>query len=691
MEGTDDIVPENTLVFSKEQIEYLRSEFERQRKWVNVLSTRESAALEELELTKNSISYKVGRFLTWFPRKILSKRNKRNRKNVYFVDGVRVVKENQEEMFPSTLLITPELLPDSSSSRKADALIEEILIAVRRGRITVNSVRDLFTESSFSMPDTEQFDAGMGIMKHLLSSQQYQPSVNNVYVGILRSLAKTKPSLGLEFGESFFDELQDNRAIRTLVQLHGRAGNFTRPLELLKRTEKNSWRRGQANRFREASKILKNGLHLPRKKQSQRIVSGDSILYYASQSMPHTTSGYAIRTHGLVSSLKKKNYDIRVVTRHGYPLDRNDFLGDDVKPIEHIDSIEYNFSGSENPERLINYQDVYNFKKLRQYQSEAYDRLISLALKHKPRVIHSASNFVVGMAGARAAKDLGIQSIYEIRGFWHLTQSTKREGYENSDHYKLSERFEIETAKNSDYVFAITNAVKEVLVKNGVEEEKIFILPNAVDSEKFKFSEPDESLKRELGIEDKTVIGYVGSFVEYEGLDLLLEACAMLKERHGDVFKLLLVGDGDTMQLLRRTSRFLQLEDMVIFTGRVPHDEVERYYSLIDIAPLPRKGLRVCELVSPLKPFEAMGAGKVLVTSSVRALEEIVQDGVTGLVFEKDNAADLAEKLELVLLDPRLREKIGVDANKWVQENHSWNVISERVTEIYKQIWEEQK
>ena len=165
----------------------------------------------------------------------------------------------------------------------------------------------------------------------------------------------------------------------------------------------------------------------------------------------------------------------------------------------------------------------------------------------------------------------------------------------------------------------------------------------------------------------------------------------MLKERHGDVFKLLLVGDGDTMQLLRRTSQFLQLEEQVIFTGRVPHDEVERYYSLIDIAPLPRKGYRVCELVSPLKPFEAMGAGKVLVTSSVRALTEIVDDGVTGLVFEKDNATDLAEKLELVLLDSGLRKKIGANANKWVRENHSWDVISKRVTNIYKQIWEEQK
>jgi glycosyltransferase involved in cell wall biosynthesis len=152
-----------------------------------------------------------------------------------------------------------------------------------------------------------------------------------------------------------------------------------------------------------------------------------------------------------------------------------------------------------------------------------------------------------------------------------------------------------------------------------------------------------------------------------------------------------LVGDGDTMQLLRRTSQFLQLEEQVIFTGRVPHDEVERYYSLIDIAPLPRKGYRVCELVSPLKPFEAMGAGKVLVTSSVRALTEIVDDGVTGLVFEKDNATDLAEKLELVLLDSGLRKKIGANANKWVRENHSWDVISKRVTNIYKQIWEEQK
>ena len=414
-----------------------------------------------------------------------------------------------------------------------------------------------------------------------------------------------------------------------------------------------------------------------------------SIIYHASQSLPHSSSGYSIRTHGLVSSLVSKGYPMKVMLRHGYPADRNDFKGNIIRNIEQVDNVEYYFPTAVNRQSsLINYQEVYNFNKLRQYEKQAIESLISMAQKEKPFVIHSASNFVVGLAGAKAAKALGIKSIYEIRGFWHLTQSTKREGYEGSDHYRLSEKFEIETAKESDYVFTITQALKDILVENGVEEDKIFVLPNAVDSSKFNIAPKDKKLESELGFEGKVVIGYIGSFVEYEGLDLLLEACSILKEKHGDIFRLLLVGDGDTMQLLRRTARFLQLEDQVVFTGRIPHDDVQRYYSLIDIAPLPRKGLRVCELVSPLKPFEAMGAGKVLITSSVQALAEIVQDGVTGMVFEKDNSEDLAAKLETAILDKELRKNIGENANKWVVENHSWDVISQRVTSLYDKILE---
>ena len=194
-----------------------------------------------------------------------------------------------------------------------------------------------------------------------------------------------------------------------------------------------------------------------------------AIIYHASQSMPHTSSGYAIRTHGLISSLISKNYDVRAVLRHGYPLDRSDFKGGIVNSIEQIDNVEYYFTETDSASsNLINYQEVYNFNKLKRYEAQAISSLISMAESVKPAAIHSASNFVVGLAGAKAAKALGIPSIYEVRGLWHLTQSTKREGYEGSDHYNLSERFEIETAKESDYVFTITKALKDILVENGV-------------------------------------------------------------------------------------------------------------------------------------------------------------------------------------------------------------------------------
>ena len=685
-----DIEEGESLTFSSQQIEYLREEFERQRRWVNLLSTREKTALEELERTQNSLSYRVGRFLTWLPRKIEKMLKSRNKKIVYFVQEDEETKE--EELFPSTLLITPELLPTSSASRKADSLIEEILIAVRRGSVSVNAIRDTFSEGSFSMDKEEQTKAAFVIMDHMLSSSQYGPSVKNVFVGILRSMSNSNFGGALSFGENYVDSISDERGIRTLIQLHGKGGNFSRPIELLKLMPKSPWRKEQEQRFTAASNILENGLELTKRKSEPINPSGKRIIYHASQSMPHTSSGYAIRTHGLTSSLNSKGYDVDVYLRNGYPLDRTDFKGDIVNATEEIENVSYYFS-HQNPQdtSLINYQEIYNFNSLKKYEEMAISRLISLGKETKPLAIHSASNFVVGLAGAKAAKALGIPSIYEIRGFWHLTQSTKREGYDSSDHYRLSERFEIETAKESDYVFTITQALKDILVENGVDEDKITVLPNAVDSSKFNMAPKDKKLESELGFEGKVVIGYIGSFVEYEGLDLLLEACSILKEKHGDIFRLLLVGDGDTMQLLRRTARFLQLEDQVVFTGRIPHDDVQRYYSLIDIAPLPRKGLRVCELVSPLKPFEAMGAGKVLITSSVQALAEIVQDGVTGMVFEKDNSVDLALKLETAILDEELRKNIGGNANRWVIENHSWDVISQRVTSLYDKILEGKK
>lgn len=679
---------EDRIHFSKKQVEYLSEEFERQRRWINLLSTREKSALEELEETQNSVSYRVGRVLTWLPRKLLKLLSSGNKKSiVYFV------KENEEqrveELFPSSLLITPELLPTSDSVRKIDYVVEEFLIAIKRGVLSVTQARDMFTESCFSLSTEDQVETANIIMNHILQVKEYSPSVKNVYIGILRSLALSNSLSAITFGESFQSRVNDQRALRTLIQAHSKCGNFTKPLEYLRKMPKDNWRNEQEKKFRSANRILQKGLNVKIPRVKKIISKDNSVIYHASQSMPHTTSGYAIRTHGLVSSLLKHEVDVNTILRYGYPLDRNDFSEDRIKSTATVDNVSYHFSHTERKDRsLINYQEIYNFNSLEKYLRRSISTMINYSTEFKPRIIHSASNFVVGIAGAKAAKELGIKSIYEIRGFWHLTQSTKRLGYENSDHYNLSEQLEIEAAKMSDHVFTITSALKEILIEEGIEADKITVLPNAVDPDKFTIMEKDESLEKRLDFKGKVVIGYIGSFVKYEGLDILLEACSLLYKKVGDIFRLLLVGDGDMMHALRDATRFLQLEDIVTFTGRVSHDEVNKYYSLIDIAPLPRKGLRVCELVSPLKPFEAMASGKVLITSSVKALAEIIEEGKTGLVFEKDNAEQLAERLESVIVDEKLRKDIGKNARKWVVENHSWDLIAKRVTDVYDKLRE---
>ena len=684
-------IEDDSFQFSPAQIDYLKAEFERQRRWIGTLSAREKSALDELEAISNSISYRLGRALTWPLRKIQRMIMGKSIKIHHFVDKESANSETSE-LFASSLLITPDLLPESSQHQKPNLLVEEILLAVRRHSPSVNATRDLILDASFGMSEDDLLDALNKIMSHMLLVGEYRPSIRNVFVASTRALSQKNDSLAIEYGEKWADKVEDSRAYQTLIQLHGRNGNFSRPMELLKRMPRDKWRREQTKRFNTASRLLNSGLkcNYPAKKKIQS--NDKSIFYHAAQSMPHSTSGYSIRTHGLVGAVRKSGWDINVHLRHGYPLDRNDFSGSSVQAEENIDGTTYLFNPtSSSSSNLIPYTEVFNFSSLEKYQENAVRAIMKKSEETKPAIIHSASNFVVGLAGAEAAKRLGIPSVYEIRGFWHLTQATKRLGYEKSDHYTLTEQFEIEAAKNSDYVFTITNALKQILVENGIEENKISVLPNAVDPERFDVIERDRELEEQLGFENKIVIGYIGSFVEYEGIDLLLEATSQLKRELGDVFRVLLVGDGSMHEKLWRMSRFLAVDEIVTFTGRVAYEEVDRYYSLIDIVPLPRLGLRVCELVSPLKPFEAMATGKVLITSDVEALSEIIDDGVTGLLHRKDDSSHLADKLKEAITDSELRQNLGKQAREWVSETHSWDVISIRLTEIYDKLLEEKK
>jgi len=276
----------------------------------------------------------------------------------------------------------------------------------------------------------------------------------------------------------------------------------------------------------------------------------------------------------------------------------------------------------------------------------------------------------------------GIPSIYEVRGLWEVTRLSRQPEWEGSDFYRMQVKMETEACMEATAVVTITTALKEEMVRRGVPEDKITVIHNGADPDRFIPAERDNQLEAELGVKGKTVIGYIGSIVDYEGLEYLIEAASLLKQKRSD-FKVLIVGDGAVWQDLQVLAKDLSVEDVVLFTGRVPHHEVERYYSLIDIAPYPRKGLPVCEMVSPMKPFEAMCMEKAIISSDVHALTEIVNDGVTGLLHEKDNVQELAAKLEILLDSPELRRQLGTQARAWVKRERDWRVLSKKFLDLY--------
>jgi glycosyltransferase involved in cell wall biosynthesis len=213
---------------------------------------------------------------------------------------------------------------------------------------------------------------------------------------------------------------------------------------------------------------------------------------------------------------------------------------------------------------------------------------------------------------------------------------------------------------------------------------EVGFLPNGVHSDRFIPVEANLGLKEKLGISrDAVVLGYIGSLVSYEGLDLLLESLPSIKDEVTQPFKLMIVGDGAYMEKLQLLCHELELEEDVIFTGRVPHEEVEDYYSIVDIAPFPRLPLPVTEMVSPLKPFEAMAMEKAVLSSNVQALEEIIQDNITGLLFEKGNVHDLSEKLIQLIENSNLRSQLGKEGRNWVCKQRDWSTISDTLNNVY--------
>jgi PEP-CTERM/exosortase A-associated glycosyltransferase len=214
----------------------------------------------------------------------------------------------------------------------------------------------------------------------------------------------------------------------------------------------------------------------------------------------------------------------------------------------------------------------------------------------------------------------------------------------------------------------------------------VTVIPNAVDAREFRFgSEPDPALRAKLGLADATVLGFAGSFYAYEGLDLLLDAAALLVPRMPDL-RILLVGGGPQEEALKAQAARLGLSDRVVFTGRVPHAEVQRYYDLIDVLAYPRKRMRLTELVTPLKPLEAMAQGRMFVASDVGGHHELVRDGETGFLFAAGDAHALARRIEEVLARKDDWPRVRAAARHFVESERTWGKSVARYEDVYSEL-----
>ena len=276
-------------------------------------------------------------------------------------------------------------------------------------------------------------------------------------------------------------------------------------------------------------------------------------------------------------------------------------------------------------------------------------RLEALARQTRPDLLHAHSPALNALPAIRVGRRLGIPVVYEIRAFWEDAAVDHGTTFEGSLRYRATRALETWALRRVNHVFTICEGLRSDIVSRGIPAAKVSVIPNAVDIDKFQLSgDADSLLQQSLGLAGCTVIGFVGSFYAYEGLDLLIDAFAALAPRRPDL-RLLLVGGGPQDAQLRAQAQRLEVSDRVVFTGRVPHTQVSRYYDLIDLLAYPRHSMRLTELVTPLKPLEAMAQGRVFVASDVGGHRELIRDGETGRLFAAGSTTALAAAIDDML------------------------------------------
>lgn len=398
------------------------------------------------------------------------------------------------------------------------------------------------------------------------------------------------------------------------------------------------------------------------------------VLHVVGPSLPGVQSGYTLRTHEIVRAQREAGVDASVATELGFPGDASP-----CPSVRHdlVHGVPYHRlgAGRDVPVRLDD--------RLTAHARSLY----ALVRERRPGLLHAASdwrNAAVALAAGRAAR---IPVVYEMRGVWEDTwRAGLPGGAMPGERYELLRAREVACALAADHVVTLSEAMRGDLIARGVPAEHIDVIPNGVDADTFQPHERDTALGDALGIPaGRTVVGCISTLNPYEGLDCLLHALALLVRRGAPVYGLI-VGDGPDRDRLHALAADLEIERSVRFTGRVPHDQVVRFHSLLDVFVIPRADHRVTRLVPPLKPLEAMAMERPIVAADLPALRELVHGDLTGRLFRSGDPDSLAAALLPLVAAPILRRRLGRAGRALVLRSHTWSRVARRSHALYRRL-----
>lgn len=404
-----------------------------------------------------------------------------------------------------------------------------------------------------------------------------------------------------------------------------------------------------------------------------------AALHVLTNSLPHTRSGYAYRSHAILTTLQEAGHRVVAATRPSYPVTIGRVSSG---PVETVDGIDYL--------RQVPLRPLPTPSARLRDQAEWLARQ---AQERGTQVLHTTTHYVNGLATGAAARSIDLPWVYEVRGVleetWAAGGSTlaEREARRSSQRFELMRAKEIEVATAADAVITLGETMRDHLISGGVPADKITLIPNSVSDAVVQadVTRTPAEVRAGLGLPDEGIwVGTAASIVGYEGLDVLVDAVIRARARGVDL-RLLIAGDGVALPELRERAKALGKH--AVFTGRVSQAEAIERQLALDAIVVPRKNVPVCGLVTPIKPIEAMGLARPVVISDLPALRELVPENA-GRCVNPESPQELADVLSQLACDHSARKSLGQNGREHVLGTRRWKDIGRRYGQVYSQLTE---